>query len=94
LPPVGKSFAGAIIMSPVYEVSDSVSIRPTENYAENKFWTFVCGRDIDFQTLSTDKEAYADYVRKISGLHTLEIEFLTYGPFRWVFNEQIRGITH
>jgi hypothetical protein len=83
LPPVGKSFAGAIIMSPVHEVSDSVSIRPTENYAENQFWIHVAGHDIDFQTLSTDKDAFADYVRTMSGLHTLEFgEFLTHGSFK------------
>jgi hypothetical protein len=82
-------------MSVVDEVSDSLSIRPTENYAENQFWLQVCGRDIDVQTLSTDKEAYLDCVRKMSGLHTLEVaEFLTFGSFQWVFNEQIQGITH
>jgi hypothetical protein len=70
-------------MPQAHEISDSVGIRPTENYAENQFWITAGGHDIDLQTLSTDKEAYADYIRKMSGLHTLEFgEFLTHGTFQ------------
>jgi hypothetical protein len=70
-------------MSLAHQVSDSLGIRPTENYAENQFWVTVTGRDVDFHTLSTDKEAFVNYFRKMSGLHTLEFgEFLTHTDFK------------
>ena len=80
-------------MSPAHKFSGSVGIRPTENYANNQFWVSVTGRDVDFHTLSTDKEAYVNYIRKMTGLHALEFgEFLTHADSKQVFNEKIQGI--
>jgi hypothetical protein len=71
---------------PSLKAHHSAAIRPTENPAGNQFWVALTGRDLDFHTLSTDKEAFIGYIRKMSGLPTLEFEeFLSFGDFTRVF---------
>lgn len=65
-------------------------IRPTDNEANDEFWIAIAGSHIDWQKLSTSPEHFIDGVRKLSGLHSLEVsETMTLNYYRYVSSHSI-----
>jgi len=60
-------------------------IRPTDDAVNDEFWIAIAGSDIDWQKLSASPEHFVDGVRKLSGLHSLEVsEMMTLNYYRYV----------
>ena len=64
-------------------VAVRLMIRPTDDAANDEFWIAIAGSDIDWKNLSTSPEHFMAGVRKLSGLHSLEIsEMMTLNYYR------------
>ena len=60
-------------------------IRPTDDAINDEFWLVITGPDINWQELSTSPEHFIEGMRKLSGLHSLEIsEVMTLNYYRYV----------
>ena len=60
-------------------------IRPTDDADNDEFWIAIAGSDIDWKNLSTSPEHFMEGVRKLSGLHSLELsEMMTLNYYRYV----------
>ena len=59
-------------------------IRPTDDADNDEFWIAIAGSDIDWKNLSTSPEHFMEGVRKLSGLHSLELsEIMTLNYYRY-----------
>ena len=60
-------------------------VRPTDDADNDEFWIAIAGSDIDWKNLSTSPERFVEGVRKLSGLHSLELsEMMTLSYYRCV----------
>lgn len=59
-------------------------IRPTDDGVNDEFWVAIAGSDIDWETLSKSPQHFIDAVKKLSGLHSMQVlETLTLNYYRY-----------